>query len=110
MEKIILCIVLSTLSLSSFAGHGHQNNRLEHMTEKLQLTEAQQTQLKVILDKNAAQRKAMREAMRSMREAANNDVREILNPEQQQKFDKMREQRKAKHNNKKKMNQKNNDQ
>ena len=96
MKKIILCLMLSTLSISSFASHGNQNNRLEHMSAILQLTETQQTQLKAIIDKTATQRHALRKAMHSLHESTNHDIREILSPKQQQKFDKMKAKRKAK--------------
>lgn len=97
MKKLILCLVLSTLSVGSFAGEDRQERYMERMEKKLELTADQQTQLKAIYDKNAAERKALRESMHRLHESTNNDIRAILTPEQQAKFDKMKERRKQKH-------------
>lgn len=101
MKKLILCLVLSTLSFSSFADSDAKNHHLEHMSKKLQLTETQQTQVKAVFDKNASQREALRESMRNLRQSTNKEIRAILTPEQQQKFDKMKQKRKDKHDHKK---------
>lgn len=101
MKNLILCLVLSTLSLSSFAGSDGKNYHLDQMSKKLQLTETQQAQVKAVFDKNASQREALRESMRNLRQSTDKEIREALTPEQQQTFDQMKQKRKAKHHHKK---------
>lgn len=101
MKKFIACLILTTLSLSSFAGHGGQANRVEHMAIQLQLSDTQKTQVETIFNNSTRQREALREAMQKLRQSTNDDIRAILTPEQQQKFDQMKQQKKSKHGHKK---------
>lgn len=63
----------------------HMQQRLEEMTKELNLSETQVQQMKALHEKRKAEREAMRKAMD-----------EILTPEQREKAQKLREERKAK--------------
>ena len=73
-------------------GHrGHRGNPLQHMTRNLDLTAEQQAKIQPILEQSRPQLVAIRqEAMQKAKAVRDNTVtqiRPILTPEQQQKFD-----------------------
>ncbi len=89
--------------------HGHMGHmgmrenaqkRLDRLTQALALTDAQQKQVKGILEAAAGQRKAIMDEqlaekdrwakMRFLMEDTNTKIRTVLTPDQQQKFDAMR--------------------
>ena len=79
-------------------GHrGHRGNPLEHMTRNLDLTPEQQTKIQPIIDQTKPQIAAIRqEAMqkaKTVRENTVSQLRPLLTPEQQQKFDAMQKAR-----------------
>ena len=74
--------------------------QLEHLAETLGLTDTQRGQIQTILESQVAQMQALRddettprdqkrERMRSLREAIQSNIRAVLTPEQQTKFDAM---------------------
>jgi protein CpxP len=71
--------------------HRDDGNILEHMTKNLALTPEQQAKIQPILDQAKPQVIALRkEAMekgKAIRDATRAQIRAVLTPEQQQKFD-----------------------
>jgi len=65
------------------------NQFLSDLTQKLQLTSDQQKQLGVILDNTRAQMQANDQKRGEIRMATRAQIRAILTPEQQTKFDEM---------------------
>lgn len=88
--------------------HHHHRNRLAYMSKKLNLTQDQQNQLKPIFQKQHQAAKAIwqdtsltkdqkKEKMKALRQETMAQVSPILTPEQQQQWQQMREQAKARH-------------
>jgi len=88
--------------------HHHHRNRLAYMSKKLNLTQDQQNQLKPIFQKQHQQAKSIwqdtsltkdqkKEKMKALRQETMAQVNPILTPEQQQQWQQMREQAKARH-------------
>ncbi len=84
--------------------HGHQpmsaDQRLQMMTQQLNLTSDQQTQIKPILENESTQMQALRSdsslsqqdrmsKMKEIRENTNSQIKPILNAEQQTKYEQM---------------------
>lgn len=74
------------------------DQRLQHMTQMLNLTSDQQTKIKPILENESQQMQALRAdtsmsredkmgKMRSIRETTNSQIKPILNTDQQQKWE-----------------------
>jgi Spy/CpxP family protein refolding chaperone len=92
MKKLITtiaAITLGTIALASFAapyGDGRYDNRmemrLERMTEHLNLNEEQHKQIQAMFENQLQVRESMRGKM-------HNDIKSVLNEEQQAKFDAM---------------------
>ena len=109
-SKVIALTIASALTLGTFglyaqAGEGHRHGpekggfghggmALEHLTRKLDLTPEQQARVAPIVDQAKPQIVAIhQEAMektRAIMENAATQIRPILTPEQQQKFDAMK--------------------
>jgi len=86
-------------------GHGpHQrmtaDQRLQHMTQQLNLSDAQQQQIKPILENEDKQMQALHEnsslsqqdrmtQMMQIRQGTSEQIKPILNPDQQQKYQQM---------------------
>ena len=107
MKRILTALTISgALALGSFAvyaqphegGPGHREkhirmmgNPLEHLTKELDLTPDQQAKVTPILDQAKPQIQAIhREAMEKMRAVVENSgaqIRPLLTPQQQAKFD-----------------------
>jgi protein CpxP len=105
MKRILTALTISgALALGSFAvyaqphegGHGGKHmrmmgNPLEHLTKELDLTPEQQAKVTPIVDQAKPQIQAIhREAMEKMRaviENSGNQIRPLLTPQQQAKFD-----------------------
>lgn len=81
--------------------HGHQKtspeHRLEKLTTKLELTKAQKRQVGAILEERRVRMQEARAALRAVREETYDQIKQVLNEEQQTKFDAMHEQHKGKH-------------
>jgi len=99
-------IALAALSLVPLAAQawgrgGHRgpspDRAVERLTEDLALTADQQTQVKTILEESFAKGTEMREAHRQEMEALRDQTHEslaaVLTPEQVQKFDELRDER-----------------
>lgn len=69
-------------------------NPLEHLSKDLNLTDEQKTKVQPIIDQTkpqiAAIHKEAMEKMHALLEGASNQIRPLLTPEQQQKFDAMK--------------------
>ncbi len=105
-SQLITLSVAGALTLGAFALHaqgpgpgGHHDhhmmaNPLEHLTKELNLTTEQQAKVTPIVDQTKPQIAAIhQEAMQKMRavmENATTQIRPLLTPEQQQKFDAIR--------------------
>lgn len=64
----------------------HMNKRLDRMKSDLELTDEQVQEIRGVFDQH-------REKMQSLHESMQEDMREILNPEQQKKFAEMHKER-----------------
>lgn len=75
--------------------HGKKGGMKQHMLakldHKLHLTQEQKTAISAIFDQKRPQMEAMRDAMKpkfdAMRETTDTEIRKVLNPDQQVKFD-----------------------
>jgi Spy/CpxP family protein refolding chaperone len=74
--------------------------RLQHMTQQLNLSSEQQQQIKPILESQSQQMQALRQdtslsqqdrmtKMQSIRQSSSSQIKAVLNPDQQAKFDQM---------------------
>jgi periplasmic protein CpxP/Spy len=113
-RKIIAITAASTLSLASLVylqakepgehGPNHEGpgphhmmmeNPLEHLSKDLNLTDDQKTKVQPIIDQTkpqlAAIHKEAMEKMHTLLENAGNQIRPFLTPEQQTKFDAMKQ-------------------
>jgi Spy/CpxP family protein refolding chaperone len=72
----------------------HMGNPLEHLSESLNLTEEQKAKVQPIIDQAKPQIAAIHqeamEKMRTIMESAGTQIRPLLTPEQQEKFDAMK--------------------
>jgi protein CpxP len=72
-------------------GHGRWGNPLEHLTKELDLTPDQQAKVSPIVDQAKPQMQAIHqeamERMRAVMENTTSQIRPLLTPEQQTKFD-----------------------
>ena len=89
--KNLVIVALAIFTTSAFAyGPGHKGG--EHMVErlekKLELSEAQSTQLKAIFQEQG-------EKMKALHEETQSKMNQVLTPAQQEKLAEMKEQRKA---------------
>jgi Spy/CpxP family protein refolding chaperone len=80
-------------------GHGYKHDpksKLERMTKKLDLTQEQQGKILPILEDKHQKMEALHNQMKEVRQNAMSQIEAQLNPEQQEKFRKAREERKKK--------------
>ncbi len=80
-------------------GHGHKHDpqsKLERLTKKLDLTQEQQGKILPILQDKHQKMEALHNQMKDVRQNAMSQVEAQLTPEQQEKFRKAKEERKAK--------------
>ena len=80
-------------------GHGYKHDpqsKLERMTKKLDLTQEQQDKILPILEDKHQKMEALHNQMKDVRKNAMSQIEAQLNPEQQEKFQKAREERKEK--------------
>jgi Spy/CpxP family protein refolding chaperone len=74
--------------------HHMMGNPLEHLSKDLELTDDQKTKVQPIIDQTkpqiAAIHKEAMEKMHALLENAGNQIRPLLTPQQQQKFDAMK--------------------
>jgi Spy/CpxP family protein refolding chaperone len=106
MSRLIVAGVFgSALVLGSGAawadggGHGYKHDpqsKLEHMTKKLNLTKEQQDKILPILQNKHQKMEALHNQMKEVRDQAMSQIEAQLNPEQQEKFQKARDERKEK--------------
>ena len=115
MKKLIIGVLVSSFALSTLTfaegpgfgprHHGNPEKQLARLSEKLNLDEAQQEQVNVILQNKHTERKALIEKYKPQREAFKQEMNvirdnthaqlaEILTPEQLEQFNEMREKRK----------------
>ncbi len=80
-------------------GHGHHRGSLERMTERLDLTPQQKTQVQPIVDQATPQLETIRrEAMEKSKAVMDNamaQIRPLLTPEQQKKLDEAKSERRG---------------
>ena len=80
-------------------GHGYKHDpksKLEKMTKKLDLTKEQQDNILPILEDKHEKMEALHKQMKEMRQNAMAQIEAQLTPDQQEKFQKAREERKEK--------------
>ena len=123
-RTLIALTVSSALALGTFAlyaegpehGHGHGGmgpgkwgNPLEHLTKELDLTAEQQAKVSPIVDQAKPQIQAIHqeamEKMRAVMENATAQIRPLLTPQQQTKFDAIKKAHEDMHNAMKEMHQ-----
>ena len=107
MKKLLSSIAIIALIASpAFAGKPDPQQRLERMSEELNLSEGQQEQIQAIMEQQRAQHDALREQytkgdeqgraqMHALREQGATDIAAVLSPEQQEKFSEMRARHRA---------------
>jgi Spy/CpxP family protein refolding chaperone len=82
------------------------DEQLKHLSEKLNLTEDQQSKLKPILEDQRKQMEQIRDdsalsrqdrfgKMQELRQSSDTQIKSVLNEEQQKNFDKMREEQRG---------------
>ncbi len=69
------------------------DQRLNHLQQALELTPEQSTSVKTIMEAHQQKMQAHRAEAKKMRDAFKAEMSGVLTPEQQQKFDNMRKQR-----------------
>ena len=74
----------------------HVDKRVEHLKEKLVLTEAQAQQVRTILESAKAANEAARAAMQQRKEQTDQQILAVLNDQQKAKYAKMQEEHKKK--------------
>lgn len=78
----------------------HHDKMLDKMSKKLALTPEQKEKVAAVMKENGEKAKVemqkMHEAMKAIQDEADKKIKELLTPEQIQKFDKMQEEQKAK--------------
>jgi len=80
-------------------GHGHNydpKSKIERMTQKLDLTQEQQNKILPILQDKHEKMEALHNQMKEVRQNARTQVEAQLNPDQLEKFQKAKEERKKK--------------
>jgi protein CpxP len=88
--------------------HGQRANQLERLSKELNLTDDQKAKVKPILEEQTKQMKTMREdstltedqkreKMKLIHQSTHSQINDILTPEQQKKFEQLKEQQKAHH-------------
>lgn len=79
------------------AGDGQQfaARKIEHLKQTLSLTDDQVTKVQSLVAAKAEERKAIREERQATREKFHSDLKSILTPEQIQKFDELKAERKS---------------
>ena len=90
MKKLVI-VALAIFTTSAFAyGPGHKGgaHMVERLEKKLELSEAQSTQLKAIFQEQG-------EKMKALHEETQSKMNQVLTPAQQEKLAEMKEQRKA---------------
>jgi len=92
MKKTLLALTLAAaipaavLASSDDRGRPHRGPDLERLSERLDLSAEQRTQISALFEEQAAEREAMREKMRAR-------MAEVLTPQQQARMKEMREDR-----------------
>lgn len=97
MKKTVTALALSAILIpAAVIAGGHYGDRGEHraerMAEYLQLNDQQRTEVQKIFDEQRAKRQAQREQMRQETRA---QLDKVLTPEQQAKWQEMRDRRMA---------------
>jgi len=77
-------------------GEHMAEKRVDHLTQKLQLTADQQTQVKKILGDSQAQLKPLMDQMKSIHQQTDEKIEALLTPDQKKKCDEMKAERQAK--------------
>lgn len=93
MKSIAQILLIGILGIGAFSAYaspdeGRAEKRLGRITQKLNLNEQQQQQFREVMKSHMEKRKAMREERISK-------INAILTTEQKEKFDQIREERKA---------------
>lgn len=88
MKKTVAALALGAILIPAavIAGGHYGEHRAERMAEQLQLTEQQQTEMKKIYEEQHEQRRALREQTHKR-------LNDILTPEQQAKWQQLRDER-----------------
>ncbi len=105
LTLLVLAVLLSSTAL--FAQRKSIEERLEHLTEELNLTEDQQTAIKSIMEdakekiddireNNTGDRRTIMQEMKNIMDDTNERIREELNEDQIERFDELVEEQKSK--------------
>lgn len=105
---IVLCTTISGAQAcpgekGGFHGKGgdFKERKVEHLDSKLDLTDEQKTRVESILESKHQQAKAIfeesRPKLQALKKSTDTEIRAILTPDQQAKFDKLAAEKEAKH-------------
>lgn len=86
MTKRMICVVLVTASFAGFAQSGKDWMKFGRLDEQLDLTEEQKPKVEAIL-------KEQREKIRAVRKETRKRLKEVLTPEQIEKFERLGEEK-----------------
>jgi Spy/CpxP family protein refolding chaperone len=99
MKTLLTALLITLFSFSALAGShndNHGDRRMEKMISKLDLTETQSEQVKSILESKKAEREAIHEQMKALREKTNQELSQVLTGEQMDKLASFQEKRRDK--------------
>lgn len=106
MNRVAVISFISLLGLTPvWAGENHEKGshdkmehrsekRLDHLKKKLNLTDEQQKKIQSIQESKREKKKAIHEQMKALHDETQAEIRAVLTPEQQAKFDEMKANRK----------------
>jgi len=95
MKALIALILSAIIAIPVFAmPPGDGSHMMKGLTRNLDLTEEQQAQVQKIFDSKQAKREAIRTQMEQLKAETDGEIKTILTPDQQKKFEEMQAKRK----------------
>lgn len=89
-----VCVLMLAASSAAFAEKGHHGDPQKHLdtlTKKLELTDAQRGQVEQIMNDYRGRMEALKGQMDALQKEKHEKINAVLTPEQQEKFQKMKE-------------------
>lgn len=93
LSRLWLSLVFALIGFAAWAEPPGGDRWVEHMKNKLNLTEQQVGELKKIQEETKAEREALREQHRALHQKMSERLKGVLTEEQRKKFDEMHERR-----------------
>lgn len=91
LSRLCLSLLLALIGFAAWAEPPNDDQWLEHMKRRLNLTEQQVGELKKIHEELKPEREALREQHKALHAKMAERLKKVLTEEQQKKFDEMRE-------------------